>query len=232
MNTLKELAASPWFSLGTAFCGFFLGVVVTALCRIRARRDWNKEDRSTEREFWTWWRLCAIVLLIWGVAGFGTFFTAAKFESQFPSVTLSHTGTFGDTFGAVNSLFSALGVAGVAYALILQFREQRDARQEAAETKEHQTDLAMLSSIVHACSTLLESTIREQERVAQMMVNPLLKNEFESLREIQEGLQPVVVEYRTMLVNLLVYSQRKWGWKASSEEDRKPASPDPKEGTA
>src|SRR4051794_32190635 len=93
-------------------------------------------------EFWTWRKLFALVFASWAIIGFGTFLGAWFLRSRAPLVNLTATGTFGDTFGMVNSLFSALGVAGVAYALILQYREQRDARNEAREAKDHQTDLA------------------------------------------------------------------------------------------
>lgn len=43
---------------------------------------------------------------------------------------LSDSGTFGDTFGAVNSLFSGLAFAGVIYTIILQNKELELQRQE------------------------------------------------------------------------------------------------------
>lgn len=45
---------------------------------------------------------------------------------------LARTGTFGDTFGAVNSLFSGLAFAGVAVAVVFQWRELRHLEEQTA----------------------------------------------------------------------------------------------------
>src|SRR5688572_19500767 len=45
-------------------------------------------------------------------------------------------GTFGDMFGAVNSLFSGLALAGVIYAIILQRQELALQRQELELTRD------------------------------------------------------------------------------------------------
>jgi hypothetical protein len=63
----------------------------------------------------------------------------AKAYSQ---AQLARTGTFGDTFGAVNSLFSGLALAGVAVAVIFQRRELRHQEEQTAIAKEQ---LAMAS---------------------------------------------------------------------------------------
>lgn len=45
-------------------------------------------------------------------------------------------GTFGDMFGAVNSLFSGLAFAGVIYAILLQRKELELQREELVLTRE------------------------------------------------------------------------------------------------
>lgn len=44
-------------------------------------------------------------------------------------------GTFGDTFGAINSLFSGLAFAGIIYTILLQRKELELQRQELRETR-------------------------------------------------------------------------------------------------
>jgi len=48
----------------------------------------------------------------------------------------------GDSFGIVNALFSSLAVAGALYAVVIQQREFREARQQAASSEAHQKDVA------------------------------------------------------------------------------------------
>lgn len=50
--------------------------------------------------------------------------------------TMSDRGTFGDMFGAVNSLFSGLAFAGVIYAILLQREELKLQRKELELTRE------------------------------------------------------------------------------------------------
>ncbi|WP_310620879.1 putative phage abortive infection protein [Flexibacterium corallicola] len=45
-------------------------------------------------------------------------------------------GTFGDTFGAVNALFSGLALAGLCYAILLQQHELRITKKDARRTKQ------------------------------------------------------------------------------------------------
>jgi hypothetical protein len=74
------------------------------------------------------------ILALWLILGLGPIILVGG---------LSKSGTFGDTFGAVNALFSGLALAGVAYAVYLQRRELRAAedqlamaRNEAKESEE------------------------------------------------------------------------------------------------
>lgn len=58
-------------------------------------------------------------------------------------------GTYGDSFGYVNSLFSALAFAGVIIALVFQMRELHLQRQELKETREIHKQSALLNSITY-----------------------------------------------------------------------------------
>jgi hypothetical protein len=131
----------------------------------------KQEKPASERSglgFLTILAIFLTVLVIWFAGGFATLVLTARFQALRPDVNLQHTGTFGDTFGAVNSLFSALGVVGVAIALILQFREQRDARIEAMASRSHDADLAMLAARINGHSTLLNFIYKNRTRMSDL----------------------------------------------------------------
>jgi hypothetical protein len=73
------------------------------------------------------------------------------------AIVLSPLGTYGDLFGSINSLFSGLGLIGIAYAVILQQRElhtiERDRRQNLA-SRRLQAKLNALDSLTHAYAAL------------------------------------------------------------------------------
>ncbi len=76
------------------------------------------------------------VIIIWG---FSWFFICNLFPATSDSSTTSsywtERGTFGDMFGAVNSLFSGLALAGVIIAIFLQRKELELQRQELELTR-------------------------------------------------------------------------------------------------
>src|SRR5687768_4410692 len=51
------------------------------------------------------------------------------------SIEQKNQGTFGDTFGAINSLFSGLAIAGIIYTILMQRKELRLQRKELMETR-------------------------------------------------------------------------------------------------
>ena len=75
-------------------------------------------------------------------------------------------GTFGDSFGAVNALFSGLALTGVLVALFLQRTELRYHREELVLTREaqestsmalyQQVEVAQLAAQLNALITVLE----------------------------------------------------------------------------
>jgi uncharacterized membrane protein len=72
--------------------------------------------------------LLTAVVVVWALVGF-----------LVPRIAFTgwpERGLFGDTFGAVNALFSALAFAGVLYAIRLQSAELSLQRQELRETRE------------------------------------------------------------------------------------------------
>ncbi|HEX8480809.1 MAG TPA: hypothetical protein VF650_02780 [Allosphingosinicella sp.] len=70
--------------------------------------------------------LCLLVVLVWVLVTWGI-------HSFFPN--WSDSGPVGDTFGAVNALFSGLAFAGVVYALNLQRRDLFAQREEMLEAR-------------------------------------------------------------------------------------------------
>lgn len=71
--------------------------------------------------------LFILVTILWIIAGCITY--------QFFD-TWSERGTFGDMFGAINSLFSGLAFAGVIYAIFLQRKELELQREELVMNRE------------------------------------------------------------------------------------------------
>jgi hypothetical protein len=106
--------------------------------------------------------LGGVVLLLWLTLGFS------------PLLLGGDRGTFGDMFGAVNSLFSGLAFAGLIYAILLQQQElalQREelsltrnelkvsaqAQIESAQALTRQLAVASLTAQLTAYSSLLQS---------------------------------------------------------------------------
>jgi hypothetical protein len=61
-------------------------------------------------------------------------------HERFPSWTIS--GTFGDTFGALNALFTGLAAGGAIYTLYIQQIQLRDAQQEQERLSNIQSEIA------------------------------------------------------------------------------------------
>jgi len=82
--------------------------------------------------------------------------------------TPNSSAEFGDSFGAVNSLFSALGLAGIVLSIILQQRDLSLTRKEvkasvkaqesSAKALKKQAELHILTTKIQALSVLIESS--------------------------------------------------------------------------
>ncbi|MGV6831375.1 MAG: hypothetical protein ACWA5P_07435 [bacterium] len=66
-------------------------------------------------------KLIILVITIWGLSAIGIFYFIPEWSDR---------GTFGDLFGAVNALFSALAFAVLIYTIILQREEIKQNREE------------------------------------------------------------------------------------------------------
>lgn len=80
----------------------------------------------------SWWPLIAIAVFI--IAAW--LFTPLVATYMMDGREFKELGVFGDTFGAVNALFSGLAFAGLFYAILLQRAELAAQREELAETRE------------------------------------------------------------------------------------------------
>lgn len=67
--------------------------------------------------------LIIFVIITWGLSGYALH-------------GIENRGTFGDMFGAINSLFSGLAFAGVVYAILLQQKEIKLQKEELTLTRE------------------------------------------------------------------------------------------------
>lgn len=86
----------------------------------------NKKE--TKSRLWIWILIAIIgVIALWGLSWWGI-------NKYIDSPT--NQGTFGDMFGAVNSLFSGLAFAGLIVTLLYQKEELKLQREELAQTRE------------------------------------------------------------------------------------------------
>ncbi len=104
-------------------------------------------------------------------------------------------GLFGDSFGAVNSLFSGLALTGILIALFLQRSELRYHREELMLTREaqettsmalhQQVEVAQLAARLNALTTVLEF-----RRISGMPTEDIP----ESIERILEELHQMTIE--------------------------------------
>lgn len=78
--------------------------------------------------------LVGIVVFIWWRFGW-VYVDSITMDDPSLKLQTEYRGTFGDKFGFINSLFSALALAGIIYSIILQQRELTLQRKELNETK-------------------------------------------------------------------------------------------------
>jgi len=81
----------------------------------------NIQKENTSNPFVKLTILTIIVLLMWGLSGYLTYYFISDWSDR---------GTFGDMFGAVNALFSGLAFAALIYTIFLQREEIRMNRKE------------------------------------------------------------------------------------------------------
>lgn len=107
------------------------------------------------------------------------------------------SGTFGDTFGAINSLFSALAFAALIYTIILQSRELKLQREELSLTRDQLADSAKSQrdqAKYMLLATQISAAISKQEIYASHYVNQkqFPEHERHSLGEMRNHLKSLM----------------------------------------
>lgn len=172
-------------------------------CQPLRRALGTYQRRGRMKEHWPLTLLILSVILI--NIGFG-------FAVHYVIPEWSASGVFGDTFGAINSLFSGLAFAGLLYTILLQSRELKLQREELALTRDQLTSSAT-SQKEQAAYTLLaaqiSAAISKQEIYANHYLN---QKQFPGHEHFNYG------EMRTHLSNLIAETEK------LVEEARKSAS--------
>jgi len=81
---------------------------------------------------------------------------------------LDNAAKFGDSFGAINSIFSSLAAAGAVYAVILQRKELRESRKAAEDSAKAQADLVKLQAQITIYSELMTNRDRAADRLHRL----------------------------------------------------------------
>ena len=127
----------------------------------------------TERPPASWPFLLAGSIGLWLIVGFAPlvlsviptlFSDNSRIGRHYRAIPVEQTGQVGDSFGLANSLFSALGVAGVAYALILQAEE----RKQAAASDKESARLTLLTALIHARAAMITIKDADLQRLRSM----------------------------------------------------------------
>lgn len=102
--------------------------------------------KKQENGFSTLWKLIGGAVVLWLAL---VIFLAYWFSDKLlvPGAKLANIAKFGDTFGALNALFSGLALAGVIYAMLLQRRELEYQRAELRRATTAQQEQAALLNI-------------------------------------------------------------------------------------
>jgi len=114
---------------------------------------------------WIWWIVGGIVggvLILAALFGFGAWLGFRDWQQS---------GVFGDTFGALNAVFSGLAMGGLVLAILLQREELKTQREElrlqreelkltrkelsrSAAAQEGQSDILIKTALIHGFSTV------------------------------------------------------------------------------
>ena len=124
---------------------------------------------------------CTFVVVLWLVSFF--IVRAAWTVAENGATELNYYAQFGDSFGAINALFSGFAFAGIIVALILQredidasIRAQRDsadAQKEAALQQRRQATISAMAAALEAKKVMLVywEELRKQQLAAQSIKN-------------------------------------------------------------
>ncbi|KCX14378.1 hypothetical protein J723_3418 [Acinetobacter sp. 1264765] len=131
----------------------------------------NKEERKSKRkkniETWAIAFSIIVIVLIWIIFPWCLSYLTDKFEWSIRNAGDTNFGTFGDTFGALNTLFSGLAFATLIITLFLQRRElelQRKTVKDQQIEIEKSNDIAEQQILItQQQADLLEKQIKEAQ---------------------------------------------------------------------
>ena len=116
----------------------------------------DTSDESKDEKLTTLYWLFGIVLALWIIS-------CVIIHWRYKTWALS--GTFGDTFGAINSLFSGFAFAGIIFTIILQKRELALQRQELKFTRQ---ELSRTAEAQEKSEIALNKQAKSQENSAKL----------------------------------------------------------------
>ncbi len=149
----------------------------------------STNEKTTNDSLRPLWVLLVIVFGVQVLAGLAIYFS--------PLEDWSERGTFGDMFGAVNTLFSGLAFAGVIYAILLQRQELSLQRKELELTRR---ELEKSAKAQERSAGLLEQQLGlmvEQLQLAQLELEPkLLGGSLTRIQEAGETAYKLVLHFR------------------------------------
>ena len=107
----------------------------------------------------------SIAIFVWLIAVVTSLWALTPVVFHFVGATRADQGLIGDSFGAVNSLFSGLALAGVIYAIVLQRHELQMQREELENSRR---ELAAQNALISAqLATMQESWSFEKHKATQ-----------------------------------------------------------------
>lgn len=127
--------------------------------RLKQLTAWWNALEDSDRRYWRWFgSLAATITVLWLLS----YIVISVFFSG-----PGNAGEVGDSFGAVNALFSGLAFAGLIVTLLLQLEDGRSQRDETKKT------LEALTRAAGAQERTLQ-VLAEQVRLARVPFEPLL----------------------------------------------------------
>lgn len=163
----------------------------------------EKNEARFERPSWWWYTrigigLVAAVVLLWLLLGF-VWFASFSVERE--------PGTFGDSFGMVNALFSGLAFAGVVLAIIIQIVELRVTWEEIEDSRiaQQRTAQQQAYAATVAAITSLNDMVRRQSAHKDGITNylhhaTLCRREYQQRRVLEVLVSRILKEQSDVAV--------------------------------
>lgn len=136
----------------------------------------KQKDIATSDKIWPLLILSSLIVLLWAGSFCLVYFKISNWSDR---------GTFGDTFGGINALFSGLAFGGIIYTILLQRKELAMQRQELADTRKElqrsadaqeksekalteQIESMKVSAKLNALNSLIEAYSNEEEKMKKI----------------------------------------------------------------